>query len=254
LERQNLVDVRGIIYRHLKVTKSAGQPKISNGTGSIAWDVLDSVLGRRKTKDVDLANLAERYNTDLALLHSGIIVLAQSRAIEIEPLDDDRGESWILAVLSTKETWSEAHMKYLEQMREEDLAESNKGLAALMRCSLSEASKSEMNPVGFTTEGCLGTARQFLSTRNRTDGKEWNGQPHTMKTQIQSPMVNFWGTSDLGQSIGAPSIRPVKRVGIDVSLILLRAAWGSLPWAARVVGLGVAYCDAIDQGSKFPLR
>lgn len=131
LERQNLVDVRGIIYRHIRVTKPVGRPKSLNGACAIALDVLDASLRRCNAKKVDLAELAEYHQQDVALLHSGIVVLAQSRVIELEPLDEERGEMWVLAVLSTKDTWSEAHMTFLEQMRDEDLAESNRSLNAL---------------------------------------------------------------------------------------------------------------------------
>jgi superfamily II DNA helicase RecQ len=132
LERQNLVDVRGIVYRNMRVTRPVTRKGLNgNGAVTVAIDVLSAAVGRSKSKAVDLADLAEHYQQDLAALHSGIIMLAQSRAIELEPLDDERGEMWVLGVLSTKDTWSASHMKLLEQLREEDLADNNRALAAL---------------------------------------------------------------------------------------------------------------------------
>lgn len=130
LERQSLVDVRGIVYRNVRVTKPISRKEL-NGTCTVAIDVLNAALGRSKSKEIDLAKLAEDYQQDLAALHSGVIVLAQARAIELEPLDDERGELWVLGVLSTKDTWSPSHMELLEKLREEDLTENNRGLTAL---------------------------------------------------------------------------------------------------------------------------
>ena len=132
LERLDRVDVRGVVYRHVRVTKPVSPRNGLNGACAVALDVLGATMGRCKAKELDLAELAERYKKDLASLHSGIILLAQSRVIELEALDEDRDEMWMLGVLSTSHTWSAADMKkVLEETRKEDLAESDNGLTAL---------------------------------------------------------------------------------------------------------------------------
>lgn len=132
LERQGLVDIKGIVYRNLRITR----PQDGKALGARAAEtaqMLTKWMGRRRSMDIDLAVFAQDCGQDLSALHSQIITLAAAGTITLEPLDEELEEMWVLAGLNSRESWAPEHMKRLEEIRDQDLVESNSSIEALRR-------------------------------------------------------------------------------------------------------------------------
>ena len=133
LERQGLVDIKGVVYRHMRISKPRNYEKGLNGQAAAGAMRLAEAMGRKQTMEIDLAEIAPTCQMNMAELHSQIITLADAGKIALEPLDDDRGEMWVLAELNDQATWSRAHMEKLEDIRQQDIDESNVRIEALRR-------------------------------------------------------------------------------------------------------------------------
>ena len=132
LERQGLVDVKGPVYRNVRVSKPSNSIGLSGRSADVAR-ILARLMGRRQSMEIDVAKVALDCHLGFAVLHSQMITLAHAGKIRLEPLDEERGESWVLAELNARETWSPGHMELLEEIRNRDLAESNAGIEALRK-------------------------------------------------------------------------------------------------------------------------
>jgi len=132
LERQGVVDVKGIVFRNMRISKPRDCDRLDGRIAQTA-STLTKLMGRRQSMEIDLIELAQDCQQDLAALHSQIVLLGDAGKITVEPLDEEREEMWVLAELNARGTWSPEHMGLLEDIRKQDLSESSAGIEALRR-------------------------------------------------------------------------------------------------------------------------
>ena len=127
MEESNQVDIKGIVFKKVKIIKNRKRRFKEGGIPGLL-DLLRRNKGGKKGFNLDLSKVAIKCKVPFEDVFSEIIGLAQTGRLSITPLDDEKGESWVLVRLRKVSSWSSKDLVKLKEMRRNDLEEINYGI------------------------------------------------------------------------------------------------------------------------------